>query len=70
MAICTYFDLKTAQLDIIIAFFYTNCKGRKPIFCDLLDRFKEPRIYAELKRALYELRDLPLLWYKKFSATL
>jgi hypothetical protein len=70
MAVAARFDLEVDQLDVTAAFLNANRDGREPVFCQLPDGFKEEGKCGELRRALYGLRDSPLLWQKEFSATL
>jgi hypothetical protein len=41
-----------------------------PIWCELLDGFKIDGNCVKLNRALYGIRDSPLLWYDEFSRSL
>ncbi|KAL0944848.1 reverse transcriptase domain protein [Colletotrichum truncatum] len=71
IAIAAQFDLEIRQLDVVNAFLNAERNpGDDPVICELPDGFKQPGKCAELTRALYGLRDAPLLWYKEFSGTL
>lgn len=70
MAIMAYFDLECKQFDVAQAFLNASREGREPVVCELPEGFKKPGYAVELQKALYGLRDSPLLWYKEFSATL
>ncbi|KAF2970752.1 hypothetical protein GQX73_g2825 [Xylaria multiplex] len=70
MAIAAQFDLEVKQFDVISAFLNAARTGEKPVACELPDGFKQESKAALLNRALYGLRDSPLLWYKEFASTL
>ncbi|KAL2122403.1 hypothetical protein VTJ04DRAFT_2858 [Mycothermus thermophilus] len=70
MAIAAQFDLEVKQLDIKQAFLNASRAGRSVVTCELPDGFKEDGMVVELDKALYGLRDSPLLWYLEFSGTL
>nr|XP_036576325.1 reverse transcriptase domain protein [Colletotrichum truncatum]KAF6783050.1 reverse transcriptase domain protein [Colletotrichum truncatum] len=71
MALAAEFDLEVDQFDVVNAFLNaTRGPNDPPVVCYLPDGFKQNGKYVELRRALYGLRDAPLLWYKEFSSTL
>ena len=70
MAIAAYWDLEIKQFDVAQAFLNARRDGQEPVACQLPEGFKQPGMCVELERALYGLRDSPLLWYREFSATL
>ncbi|RYC53684.1 hypothetical protein CHU98_g12525, partial [Xylaria longipes] len=70
MAIAAQFDLEVKQFDVISAFLNASREGEEPVACELPDGFKQENKAALLNRALYGLRDSPLLWYKEFASTL
>jgi hypothetical protein len=59
IAITARFDLETRQLDVINAF--VNCDLNKIVYIRLPPGFKKPEKILLLKKALYRLRQLPLL---------
>ena len=70
MAITVKFDLEMTQIDIINAFVYYNLN--KVIYIKLPPRFnkgKEDKILY-LRKALYRLQQLPLLWQKNLISLL
>ncbi|OHW95249.1 reverse transcriptase domain protein [Colletotrichum incanum] len=71
MAIAAEFDLEIHQFDVVNAFLNAERgPNEPPIVCYLPDGFKISGKVVELRRALYGLRDAPLLWYREFSGTL
>jgi hypothetical protein len=70
MAIAAEFDLEVRQLDVAGAFLYASRENQPSVLCELPDGFGKPGKCVRLKRALYGLRDSPILWYKEFSSTL
>jgi hypothetical protein len=70
MALAAKFDLEVKQFDIKSAFLNALRESAEPVFCELPDGFKESGKCVELLRALYGLRDSPLLWYKELTSTL
>ena len=78
MAVAAKFDLEVKHYDVVNAFLNANVNG--DVFCRLPDGFKDLGFLpadiaagdkvAQLDKALYGLRDSPLLWYKEFSTTL
>jgi hypothetical protein len=59
IAITAHFDLETRQLDVINAF--VNCDLDKVIYIRLSPGFEKPGKILLLKKALYRLRQSPLL---------
>jgi hypothetical protein len=59
MAITARFDLETRQLDAINAF--VNCDLNKVVYIRLPPGFKKPEKVLLLRKALYKLRQSPLL---------
>jgi hypothetical protein len=59
MAITTYFDLETRQLDAINAF--VNCDLDKVVYIRLSLGFEKPGKVLLFRKALYRLRRSPLL---------
>lgn len=68
MAIVTAFNLDTRQYDAVNAF--ANSDIDEPTYCKPPDGWKGPYILLLLLRALYGLKQSPMLWYKHLSATL
>lgn len=70
MAIAAEFDLEIMQYDVVGAFLHANRDHQPTVICDLPDGFKLSGKSVKLNRALYGLRDSPLLWYEELSRTL
>lgn len=70
MAIAAEFDMEIKQLDVVGAFLNAAITSENPVTCELLDGYKKLGKCVRLKRALYGLRDSPLLWYNELSSTL
>ncbi|KAI1689517.1 RVT-2 domain containing protein [Pyrenophora tritici-repentis] len=70
MAIAAEFDMEIMQFDVVGAFLNAKITAENPVFCQLPDGFKKPGMCVRLNRALYGLRDSPLLWYEEFSGSL
>ena len=70
MAIAARFDLEICQLDVVTAFLNGKIYPHKPVFVELPNGARILGMVAQLNRALYGLKDSPLLWYKEFSSTL
>jgi len=69
IAIAAAFDLLMFQFDALNAFL--NARLPRKIYCHTPEGFKtEYGELLELKRALYGLKEAPLLWYKELSSTL
>lgn len=69
-ALIAQFDLEALQFDVATAFLNASRKDEQPVTTYLPEGFKQPNKVMLLKRALYGLKDSPLLWYKEFSNTL
>ena len=65
MAMAAYFDLETHQMDTINAF--VNCDLDKVVYMRLPLGFEKPGKVLLLNKALYRLRQSPLLWQKKLT---
>jgi hypothetical protein len=71
MAMMARFDLECKQLDITNAFLNASLDQlEESILCELPDGFKKDGKIVELDKALYGLRESPLLWFNEFSKTL
>lgn len=70
MAIAAHFDLEILQYDVVGAFLNALITSENPVFCDLPEGFRKAGLCVRLNRALYGLRDSPLLWYEEFAGTL
>jgi Reverse transcriptase (RNA-dependent DNA polymerase) len=68
MALAAAFDLEIRQYDAVNAF--TNAKIDKQIYCWPPKGFADPGHMWELRKALYRLRQSPLLWYNELKRTL
>ncbi|KAF7567672.1 hypothetical protein PtrM4_142630 [Pyrenophora tritici-repentis] len=69
MALTAAFGLKAYQYDVLNAFL--NAPLEKLVYVQTLDPYvEELGKVLELKRALYGLKDAPLLWYKYLKETL
>lgn len=68
MAIAAFFNLEVKQYDVAQAFL--NANHPEGVVCELPEGFEEEGMCVELERALYGLRESPLLWYREFSSTL
>ena len=71
IALAAHFGLEIKQFDIKTAFL--NAKRDEhgiPVTCELPPGFKRPNICVELDKALYGLKDSPMLWFKEFSSRL
>jgi hypothetical protein len=64
MTLVASFDLETAQLDGVNASLNSGLDEEVP------EGFNEEGHCLRLKRALYGLRRLPILWQQEFSRTL
>ena len=70
MAITTKFDLETTQIDAVNAFVYYDLD--KVVYMKLPPGFnngKKDKV-LRLRKALYGLRRLPLLWQKNLTSSL
>jgi hypothetical protein len=70
MAIAAEFDLEIRQYNVVGAFLNALITADNPVVCELPDRFRKEGKCVRLNRALYGLRDSPLLWYEEFSGLL
>jgi hypothetical protein len=70
MAIAAEFDLEIRQYDVVGAFLNALITADNPVVCELPDGFRKEGKCVRLNRALYGLRDSPLLWYEEFSGSL
>ena len=79
MAICAKYDLECKQFDVVNAFLNASVNKKDgEIYCNLPDGFKDlgfstegiGQPVAELDKALYGLKDSPMLWYNEFSSAL
>jgi hypothetical protein len=69
MALAAAFGLKAYQYDVLNAFL--NAILNKPVYVQTPEPYvKQLSKILELKRALYGLKDAPLLWYKHLKETL
>ena len=68
MAITAAYDLEAYQFDAVSA--STNSKLNEIIYIKCLNGFKEEGRCLLLLRALYGLRQSPLLWLKDLTSTL
>ena len=68
MAITAAYDLEIVQLDAVNAFL--NAPINEETFIQYPEGYKKPGQALRLLRALYGLRQSPLLWYKDLTATL
>lgn len=70
MALGAEYDLEIRQFDITGAFLQAFRNDGNQIHCELPEGMEESGICLEVTKALYGLRDSPLLWYKEFCNTL
>ncbi|KYK57498.1 reverse transcriptase family protein [Drechmeria coniospora] len=79
LSIAAKHDLDIRQFDVANAFLNTTLDGKSPIYVDLpkgyvelgfLHNDEDPTMVAQLNKALYGLRESPLLWYNEISQTL
>lgn len=68
MAIAARFDLELIQYDAVNAF--VNARLKKDIFMRMPPGYRKPGTILKLQKALYGLRESPLLWQKDLTATL
>lgn len=68
MAIAARFDLELAQYDVVNAF--VHAKLPYDVFMRLPKGFEKPDRVLKLNKALYGLRESPLLWQKMFNQAL
>lgn len=70
VAIASQFDLELRHHDVAGAFLNASREHQPRVLCELPDGFKKEGWVVELLRALYGLRDSPVLWYQELSSTL
>ena len=79
MATAARFDLDIRQFDVSNAFLYSDLKKDQPVYVQLpkgyvelgfLKNGENSAMIAELDKALYGLRESPLLWYNELSQAL
>ena len=58
------------QYDVVGAFLHANRENQPEVICELPDGYKVPGKCVKLKKALYGLKDSPLLWYEELSRSL
>jgi hypothetical protein len=68
MAIAARFDLELIQYDVVNAF--VNAELEEEVYMRLPPGYRKPGVILQLQRALYGLRQAPLLWQKHFTSTL
>jgi len=68
MAMAAAYDLEAYQLDAVNAFI--NNQLDETVHCAFPEGFDQPGSCLLLLRALYGLRQSPLLWLQEFSTTL
>lgn len=68
MAIAARFDMELIQYDAVNAF--VNAKLENEVFMRMPSGYRKPGIILKLQKALYGLRESPLLWQKDLTATL
>lgn len=71
MALVAKFDLEAKQFDVVNAFLNAVFdEGAPPVYCELPPGYEQAGKCVQLRKALYGLRESPLLWYNDFSSTL
>ena len=68
MATAARFDLELVQYDAVNAF--VNARLGRDVFMRMPPGYRKPGIILKLRKALYGLRESPLLWQKDLTATL
>lgn len=68
MAIAARFDLELIQYDAVNAF--VNAKLDRTVFMRMPHGYRKPGMILMLRKALYGLRESPLLWQRDLTATL
>ena len=68
MAIMARFDLEARQYDVVNAFY--NARMTNNVFMRPPPGYPRSAIVLKLERALYGLRESPLLWQKEISSSL
>ena len=70
MAVAAKFDMEILQFDVIGAFLNAKRDNMPLVICQLPDGYKKEGTCVKLNRALYGLKDSPVLWYQELSSTL
>ena len=68
IALASYFDLETRQLDVVNAF--VNCELDKVVYIRPPPSLTRPGVVFLLRKALYGLRRSPILWQRKLEGAL
>ena len=68
MAIAAHFNLELKQYDAVNAFIHAPLSNK--IYMQMPISYHEKGKVYQLNRALYELRELPILWQQHFTGTL
>lgn len=68
MAIAAAFDLEIHQFDAVNAFI--NSKLDEEVFCESPEGFRQPGKCWKLLRALYDLKQAPMLWHRELTTAL
>ncbi|RDL36452.1 uncharacterized protein BP5553_05804 [Venustampulla echinocandica] len=68
MALVAGFGLETRQYDAVNAFI--NSKLEPPLLCKCPEGYEAPGKLLLLHKALYGLKESPLLWYRELTSTL
>ena len=68
MAIAARFDLELLQYDVVNAF--VNAELKQDVYMRMPPGYRRPGRILKLQKALYGLRQSPLLWQKELTATL
>ena len=68
MAIAAQFDLELIQYDVVNAF--VNADLNQEVYMKMPPGYRKPGMILLLRKALYGLREAPLLWQQHFMKTL
>jgi hypothetical protein len=68
MAIAARFDLELLQYDVVNAF--VNAELKQDVYMRMPGGYRKPGLILKLQKALYGLRQSPLLWQKELTSTL
>ena len=68
IALASYFDLETRQLDVVNAF--VNCELDEVVYIKPPPGLTRPGVVFLLQKALYGLRRSPILWQRKLEGAL
>jgi hypothetical protein len=68
MAIAARFDLELIQYDVVNAF--VNADLNQEVYMKMPPGYRKPGMILLLRKALYGLREAPLLWQQHFIKTL